>query len=124
MIAGSEPLNGLNISPMDVSERSLYEIHLPPYKKAIDAGVYTIMAAHNELNGIPSHMHKGLMTDLLRNEWGFDGYVVSDWGAATETIENALGGLDLEMPGPAKTWGENLLKYHRIQFNKMGYFWT
>ena len=79
MIAGSEPLNGLNISPMDVSERSLYEIHLPPYKKAIDAGVYSIMAAHNELNGIPSHMHKGLMTDLLRNEWGFDGFYVSDW---------------------------------------------
>ena len=79
MIAGSEPLNGLNISPMDVSERSLYEIHLPPYKKGIDAGVYTIMAAHNELNGIPSHMHKGLMTDLLRNEWGFGGFYVSDW---------------------------------------------
>ena len=79
MIAGSEPLNGLNISPMDVSERTLYEIHLPPYKKGIDAGVYSIMAAHNELNGIPSHMHKGLMTDLLRNEWGFDGFYVSDW---------------------------------------------
>ncbi|MDG1685735.1 MAG: glycoside hydrolase family 3 N-terminal domain-containing protein [Flavobacteriaceae bacterium] len=79
MIAGAEPLNGLNISPMDVSERSLYEIHLPPYKKAIDADVYSIMAAHNELNGIPSHMHKGLMTDLLRNEWGFDGFYVSDW---------------------------------------------
>ena len=79
MIAGAEPLNGLNISPMDVSKRSLYEIHLPPYKKAIDAGVYSIMAAHNELNGIPSHMHKGLMTDLLRNEWGFDGFYVSDW---------------------------------------------
>ena len=79
MIAGSEPLNGLNISPMDVSERSLYEIHLPPYKKGIDAGVYSIMAAHNELNGIPSHMHKGLMTDLLRNEWGFGGFYVSDW---------------------------------------------
>ena len=79
MIAGSEPLNGLNISPMDISERTLYEIYLPPYKKAIDAGVYSIMAAHNELNGIPSHMHKGLMTDLLRNEWGFDGFYVSDW---------------------------------------------
>ena len=79
MIAGSEPLNGLNISPMDVSERSLFEIHLPPYKKGIDAGVYSIMAAHNELNGIPSHMHKSLMTDLLRNEWGFDGFYVSDW---------------------------------------------
>ena len=79
MIAGGEPLNGLNISPMDVSERSLYEIHLPPYKKAIDAGVYSIMAAHNELNGIPCHMHKGFMTELFRNKWGFDGFYVSDW---------------------------------------------
>ena len=79
MIAGGEPINGLNASPMDVSERTLQEIHLPPYKKAIDAGVYSIMAAHNELNGIPCHMHKRLMTDLLRNEWGFDGFYVSDW---------------------------------------------
>ncbi len=79
MIAGAEPLNGLNISPMDVSKRTLYEVHLPPYKKAIDAGVYTIMAAHNELNGIPCHMHKELMTDVLRNQWGFGGFYVSDW---------------------------------------------
>ena len=48
-------------------------------KKAIDAGVYSIMAAHNELNGIPCHMHKGLMTDLFRNKWQFDGFYVSDW---------------------------------------------
>ncbi len=79
MIAGGEPINGLNISPMDVSERTLYEIHLPPYKKAIDAGVYSIMAAHNELNGVPCHMHKGLMTELFRDEWGFEGFYVSDW---------------------------------------------
>lgn len=114
MIAGSEPLNGLNISPMDVSERSLYEIHLPPYKKAIDAGVYSIMAAHNELNGIPSHMHKGLMTDLFRKEWGFDGFYVSDWydvkriwsyhKVARDYKEASLfsvaAGMDMNMHGP------------------------
>ncbi len=114
MIAGSEPLNGLNISPMDVSERSLYEIHLPPYKKAIDAGVYTIMAAHNELNGIPSHMHKGLMTDLLRNEWGFDGFYVSDWydikriwsyhkvarNYKEASLFSVKAGMDMNMHGP------------------------
>lgn len=79
LIAGGEPINGLNASPMDVSERTLKEIHLPPYKKAVDAGVYSIMAAHNELNGIPCHMSKWLMTDLIRNEWGFEGFFVSDW---------------------------------------------
>ena len=114
MIAGAEPLNGLNISPMDVSERSLYEIHLPPYKKAIDAGVYTIMAAHNELNGIPSHMHKGLMTDLLRNEWGFDGFYVSDWydikriwsyhkvarNYKEASLFSVKAGMDMNMHGP------------------------
>jgi beta-glucosidase len=45
----------------------------------------------------------------LKDEWGFDGYVVSDWGAARDTVENAIGGLDLEMPGPAKSWGKNLI---------------
>jgi len=79
MIAGSEPINGLNASPMDVSLRTLKEVYLPPYKKAIDAGVYSIMAAHNELNGIPCHMNSWLMTDLFREDWGFKGFYVSDW---------------------------------------------
>ena len=79
MLGGGEPINGLNASPMDVSERTIYEVHLPPYKKAIDVGVYSIMAAHNELNGIPCHMHKELMTDVFRNQWNFDGFFVSDW---------------------------------------------
>ena len=79
MIAGSEPINGLNASPMDISLRTLKEVYLPPYKKAIDAGVYSIMAAHNELNGIPCHMSSWLMTDLFRNDWGFEGFYVSDW---------------------------------------------
>ena len=114
MIAGAEPLNGLNISPMDVSERTLYEIHLPPYKKAIDAGVYSIMAAHNELNGTPSHMHKGLMTDLFRNEWGFEGFFVSDWydvkriwsyhkvarNYKEASLFSVAAGMDMNMHGP------------------------
>ena len=79
MIAGSEPINGLNAAPMDVSLRTLKEVYLPPYKKAIDAGVYSIMAAHNELNGIPCHMSSWLMIDLFRNDWGFEGFYVSDW---------------------------------------------
>ena len=79
LIAGSEPINGLNLSPMDISKRTLNEIYLPPYKSAVDAGVFSIMAAHNEVNGVPSHSNKKLMTDLIRDEWGFDGFYVSDW---------------------------------------------
>ncbi len=79
LIAGSDPINGLNLSPMDISQRSLNEIYLPPYKKAVDVGVFSIMAAHNEVNGIPSHANKQLMSDLIRNQWGFDGFYVSDW---------------------------------------------
>ena len=78
LIAGSDPINGLNLSPMDISQRTLNEIFLPPYKKAVDAGVFSIMAAHNEVNGIPSHSNKKLMSDLIRNQWGFDGFYVSD----------------------------------------------
>ena len=77
--AGSEPVNGLNVSPMDISERTLREIYLKPFKRAVDAGVYSVMAAHNEINGIPSHMHKGLLTDVMRNEFKFDGFYISDW---------------------------------------------
>ena len=79
LIAGSEPINGLNLSPMDISERTLNEIYLPPYKSAVDAGVFSIMAAHNEVNGIPSHSNKKLMSNIIRNKWGFDGFYVSDW---------------------------------------------
>ena len=114
MISGGEPINGLNASPMDVSERTLYEIHLPPYKKAIDAGVYSIMAAHNELNGIPCHMHKELMTDVFRGEWNFDGFYVSDWmdierieklHRVAENFKEASflsvdAGMDMHMHGP------------------------
>ena len=77
--AGSEPVNGLNVSPMDISERTLREIYLKPFKRAVDAGVYSVMAAHNEINGIPSHMHKELLTDVMRDEFKFDGFYISDW---------------------------------------------
>ncbi len=114
MIAGGEPINGLNAAPMDVSLRTLREVHLKPYKKAIDAGVYSIMAAHNELNGIPCHMNSWLMTDLFRNKWNFEGFFVSDWmdieriddlhNVASDLKEASLfavrAGMDMHMHGP------------------------
>ena len=94
----------------NISERALREIYLLPFEMAIKAGdAQVVMSAYNKLNNIYCSSHKELLIDVLKKEWGFDGYVVSDWGAALETNENAIGGLDLEMPGPAKTWGESLL---------------
>ena len=80
LIAGGEPFGGLNAAPMDLSERQLREIYLPPFVAAVkDAHVGTFMAAHNEINGIPCHGNSWLLKDLLRDELGFDGFMVSDW---------------------------------------------
>lgn len=80
LIAGGEPFGGLNAAPMDISERKLREQYLPPFIAAIkEAKVGTVMAAHNEINGIPCHGNKWLLNDLLRDELGFNGFVVSDW---------------------------------------------
>ena len=80
LIAGGEPFGGLNAAPMDISERKLREQYLPPFIAAVkEAKVGTVMAAHNEINGIPCHGNKWLLNDLLRDELSFDGFVVSDW---------------------------------------------
>ena len=80
LIAGGQPFGGLNAAPMELSERELREIYLPPFAVAVkEAGVATVMAAHNEINGIPAHGNPWLLKTLLREELGFDGFVVSDW---------------------------------------------
>lgn len=123
LIGGGESINGMNLAPTDVSERTLLEMHLPPYKKAVQEGkVFSIMTAHNEINGIPCHMDKHLMTDILRDQWGFQGFYVSDWNdveriysvhrAAKDFKEATLlsveAGLDMHMHGPQ--FGEYVLE--------------
>lgn len=83
-----------------ISERALREIYFPGFKACVDAGVKTIMSAYNKINGVPSAMNKWLLTDILRGEWGFDGFVVSDWGASYEQVASVAAGTDLTMPGP------------------------
>ena len=79
-IADSQPVNGANHAPTDVSERTLHEIFLPPYEKAIREGqAGSLMMAHNEINGVPCHKSKWLMEEKMRGEYGFTGFVVSDW---------------------------------------------
>jgi len=78
-VAGSEPINGTNGSPADLSERTLREVFFPSFKAGVDAGAMSAMMSHNELNGIPCHSNEWLMTEVLRKEWGFKGFIVSDW---------------------------------------------
>ena len=93
----------------NIDEKTLREIYLLPFEMGIkDGNAQVVMSAYNKLNNIYCSSHKELLIDILKDEWGFDGYVVSDWGAALETEENANGGLDLEMPGPGHAWGEKL----------------
>ncbi|MBQ9743504.1 MAG: beta-glucosidase BglX [Clostridia bacterium] len=77
---------GRDYNTVDVSERTLREYYLPAYKAAIDAGVKMLMAAFNIVDGVPCVGNKHLMKDILRDEWGFDGVVISDYGAVEEMI--------------------------------------
>lgn len=93
----------------EVDERTLREIYLPPFESAVcQAGVQGVMAAYNRVNGTYCSEHEELLSRLLKREWGFDGFVVSDWMGTHSTVAAALGGLDLEMPGPGEWWGQKL----------------
>jgi len=113
-VGGSQPINGLNAAPADISENTARNIFFPPFKKCVDAGAMSIMMSHNELNGVPCHANRWLMEDVLRKEWKFNGFVVSDWmdieklytlQHTATSIEDAyyqsiMAGMDLHMHGP------------------------
>ena len=80
----------------DISENSLREIYLPPFKAAAEAGVATFMSAFNDLNGIPATGNKYLIHDILKTEWAYKGMVVSDWGSISEMIVHGIAGNNYE----------------------------
>ncbi|MEJ5311745.1 MAG: glycoside hydrolase family 3 C-terminal domain-containing protein [Anaerolineae bacterium] len=85
----------------EVGERAMREIYLTGFEKAVKQGKpWTVMCAYNKLNGTYCSEHHWLLVDLLKEEWGFEGLVVSDWGAVHDRVAALQGGLDLEMPGP------------------------
>lgn len=112
-VGGSQPINGTNGSPTDLSERTIREVFFPPFEKGVEAGAMSLMTAHNELNGIPCHSNEWLMKDVLRGEWDFKGFVVSDWmdiehihdlHATAENLKEAffqsiMAGMDMHMHG-------------------------
>jgi len=94
-----------------VDERTLREIYLPAFETIVkEEKPWTVMCSYNRINGVYAGEHYRLLTKILKEEWGFEGMVVSDWGANHTTVESIKGGLDMEMPGPAKYYGNLLVE--------------
>ncbi|SDB27182.1 beta-glucosidase [Flavobacteriaceae bacterium MAR_2010_188] len=102
---------GRDYNTVDMSRIKMYNDYLPPYKAAVDAGVASVMASFNEIDGVPATGNKWLLTDLLRDQWKFDGFVVSDYTGINEMIAHGVGdiqtvsamalnaGVDMDMVG-------------------------
>lgn len=98
--ANNQETNRVGINEQ-VSKRALEEIYFSGFKACVkEGGVKTVMSAYNKINGVPCTENRWLLLDKLRNEWGFDGIVISDWGAVYHPVEALESGNDLAMPGP------------------------
>jgi beta-glucosidase len=110
---------GREYNTTEVPLRMLRDVYLPPFKAGVDAGAATFMSGFNDLDGVPATANQYLLTDILRNEWGFDGLVVSDWGSVEQLVQHgiardktqagvlaATAGIDMEMV--SRTYIENL----------------
>ncbi len=93
-----------------VDEATLRELYLLPFEIAVEeADAWSVMAAYNDVNGVPATEHDHVVNEILKGEWGYAGLVVSDWFATKSAAPAANGGLDLVMPGPAGPWGDALV---------------
>lgn len=103
---------GRDYNAVDMSDITLRQVYLPPYHAAVEAGAATMMSSFNSINGTPATANPYIQTEILRKEWGFDGFVVSDWGAVAELLNHAIGpdgatvarkaleaGVDMDMEG-------------------------
>ena len=81
---------GRDYNTVDMSRQTMYQYYLPPYKAAIDAGAGSIMTSFNDIEGIPATANRWLLTDLLRDDWGFEGFVVSDYNCVQELIPHGV----------------------------------
>ncbi len=97
--ANHQETNRLNVNEI-IPQRALNELYYPGFKACVEAGVATVMSAYNQINGVPCTENKQLLCDILRDDWGFEGLVMSDWGAVYNPEKAVNAGNDLAMPGP------------------------
>jgi beta-glucosidase len=93
-----------------IGDRALRELYLAPFERVVAAGGWGLMSAYNSVNGTSMAANGTFQQDILKDEWGFDGVVVSDWRAARSTVGAALGGLDIAMPKLENPWGPALVE--------------
>lgn len=118
---------GRDYNTVDMSKVKMYNEYLPPYKAAIDAGVGSVMTSFNEIDGIPATANKWLLTDLLRKQWGFNGFIVTDYTAINEMVNHGMGdnkkvtelalnaGVDMDMVGEEfLNYAEQLIKEGKV----------
>lgn len=124
---------GRDYNTVDISERTLRDVYLPPFKSAVDAGVGTLMSSFNEIGGIPSSANKFLLSHILKNDWSFDGFVVSDWNSIGELINHGIAtdskhaaelgmnaGVDMDMEANAYiNYLEELVKENKISIESL-----
>ena len=99
---------GRDYNTVDISEQLLREIYLPPFKGAVDAGIGTFMSSFQDLNGVPGVANHHTLTDILRDEWKFNGFVVSDWGAIHELLAHGFAADDADAAAKALKAGVDM----------------
>ncbi|MEP7228733.1 MAG: beta-glucosidase BglX [Ginsengibacter sp.] len=123
---------GRDYNTTDMSHQRMYNEYFPPYKAAVDAGVGSVMASFNEVDGVPATANKWLMTDVLRKQWGFNGFVVTDYTGINEMIAHGIGdlqtvsaralkaGIDMDMVGEGfLTTLEKSLKENKVTMKEI-----
>lgn len=121
---------GRDYNTVDMSKIRMYNEYLEPYKAAVDAGVGSVMASFNEIDGVPATGNKWLLTDLLRDDWGFDGFVVTDYTGIFEMMAHGMGneedvvslalnaGIDMDMAGDSPSASAAFIKNLKIALDK------
>ncbi|HEV7398285.1 MAG TPA: glycoside hydrolase family 3 N-terminal domain-containing protein, partial [Pyrinomonadaceae bacterium] len=110
---------GRDYNTTEVSERTLRETYFPPFKAAVDEGVGTFMSAFNDLDGVPASANSFTLTSVLRNEWKFDGFVVSDYTSVEELMKHGVAANEQEAASEALTAGVDMEMVSRL-YNKHG----
>ena len=112
-------IGGRDYNSVDMSERTLWEVYLPPFKAAVDAGAATFMNAFNDLNGVPATGNRYLQRDILKGKWKFNGFVVSDWGSIGEMIQHGNVKNEYEAALSAVTAGSDMDMESRCYRNNL-----